>query len=327
MLRVLNVMSCMNRGGAETVAMNIHRNIDRSKIQFDYVIHQDGPQDYEQEIYQLGGKIYRTQKFSGFNYFHYKKFWRNFFTQHPEHKIVHAHFNNFAALFLPEAKKFGKITIAHSHGTKYPIKSLRNLASRYLLMFPLRYIADYFLACSKQAGIDRYGSKVSVMFLPNGIDTPKYTFNREIRKAIRESRGITSEDTIVVGHVGRFDNVKNHPFLIDAFNAFHHDMPNSKLWLIGRNLDGPSTEAIVRKKIEQYGITEAVDFIGTVSNVNEYLMGMDVFAFPSLLEGLGIALIEAEASGLPCVVSDRIQNEAIVSDRVRKFGICPPPST
>lgn len=319
MLRVLQVTYYMNRRGLETLLINIHRNIDRSKVQFDYLIHENQHQDYEQEILQLGGKLYSVNT-TGKHYFKYKRLLDDFYAKHPEHKIVHGHFEEYAAFYLEEAKKYNKITIAHSHNTRPPLKAIR-LHMFHLLDFRVRSVADYFFACSRQAGIYRYGKNKDVKFLPNGIETDKYQFSQDIRKSIRESRYVQNNSTLILGHVGQFRFQKNHKYLIEIFRKVHEKIPDSKLWLIGI---GPIMDEI-RTQVHSLGLDDAVDFIGSVSNVNKYLMGMDVFVFPSFHEGLSVALIEAQCSGLPCVVSYANQDDGIVSDRVSRLALSETP--
>lgn len=322
MLRVLHVIETLPRRGVETLLINLHRNIDRTKIQFDYLcLPRDDNERYEyaDEIRKLDGRMYQGVGFfplSLSRYMKYRKFLNDFFNHHSEYKIVHCHYRTASALELMAARKHGCVTIMHCHNMLSPIKTLRNIAGRGLVYLQ-RYSADYFFACSRTAGIQQFGSKVDIRFLPNGIDTDRYFFRPEIRRAIRESRGITSDNTLVVGHVGQLYEVKNHKFLVDVFRKIHETVPNSKLWLIGRG----ELEEDIRAQVHSYGLDDCVDFIGTVGNVNEYLMGMDVFAFPSLREGLSVSLMEAQASGLPCVVSEANTAEGIVSDRVQKFPI------
>ena len=315
MIRILQVTDGMNRGGLETLLINIHKNIDKSKIQFDYLIHEAEPQDYEQEILSLGGKIYRS-KITGKHYFKYTRFIDEFFASHPEYKIIHGHFEEYSSVYLREAKKYGRITIAHSHSTRYLERRVKNFCWE-MLNYPTRYIADYFIACSKKAGIARYGTNVKLKVLNNGVDTDRYIFSPDVRKNIREARNVEDRNTLVLGHVGRFAPVKNHSFLVKIFKVVHDRIPNSRLWLIGIG----ELEKDIRAQVHSLGIDDAVDFVGLVSNVNDYLMGMDIFVFTSLWEGFSLALLEAEACGLSCVVSEAIDDETIISDKVRRLNI------
>ena len=326
MLRVLHVTWNLSRSsGVAAILMNLHRNIDRSKVQFDYLIDIEQPRDYEDEVKQLGGKVYYVGALKNIGYFKFKKFWHDFLLQHPEYKIVHYADLWHATLGLKWSKEHGRITIDHSHTVRdvltpryTPKKIIVNTVSWFR-----RFAADYFFACSTQAGIYKFGRKVNVRFLRNGIDTDKYSFSPKIRRAVRESRGIVSDDTLVLGHTGRFQPVKNHKFLVEVFKEVHSRVPNSKLWLVGKGI----LEDEVRSQVHALGLDDAVDFVGITDKVNEYLMGMDVFVFPSHFEGLSLGLVEAQTSGLPCVVSEANQVEGVVSDRVRRLRLGPPLST
>ena len=308
MIRILHVIGEMGCGGAETMLMNLYRSIDRNKIQFDFVVHTPERQFYDDEIEALGGRIYRTKRFNVINYLAYRRFWNDFLREHQEYKIIHGHINSSAAIYLSLAKKYGRITVVHSHATRSQEKSIRALVFR-CFSFPVRYIADYFFACSQQAAEDRFGKKVSeskrCQILYNAIDVRKFHYDCTIRERLRRENNIPQR-RLIVGHVGRFVSVKNHKYLIDIFEQIHKSHPDSQLWLVG---EGP-LETQIREKIRSKGIENSVIFCGITDHVQDYLQVMDLFIFPSITEGLGIALIEAQATGLPCVVSEAIQGEA-----------------
>lgn len=320
MIRVLHVIGAMGSGGAEAMIMNIYRNINREKLQFDFVVHTSEECFYDKEIEQLGGKIFRIEKFDGSNFFKYKKFWDRFFLEHEEYKIVHGHINSSAAIYLTCARKHDRITVVHSHATRNIEKNIRAYAF-LIFSYPIRFIADYFFACSRQAGIDRFGEntvdKKNFSVLNNGIDKEKYLFNIATRERIREQFHL-EENCLVVGHVGRFTVAKNHLFLLKVFAELNKKEDNIELWLIGTG----ELEQQIKDKVLQYGMQNKVRFLGVTNRVYDYLQAMDVFCFPSVFEGLGIALIEAQASGLPCVVSENIQEEAdIGADLVMKLSL------
>lgn len=308
MIRVLHVIGRMGSGGAETMIMNLYRKIDRSQIQFDFVVHTDEKAFYDDEILALGGKIYSTNRYNIVNYFSYKKFWDEFFEQHPEYQIVHGHINSSAAVYLSSAKRHGRIAVVHSHATRNTKRNLRAYVFD-ISVYPIRFIADYFWGCSLQAGLDRFGKNVvdadSFRILNNGIETEKYAYSPQNREKIRSQYKISNE-AYIVGHVGRFTYAKNHDFLIDTFEKLHQTIPDSKLMLVGEG----ELENTIREKVRTLHLETDVIFVGQVKNVCDYLQAMDVFVFPSAFEGLGIALIEAQAAGLPCVVSENIQQEA-----------------
>lgn len=306
-IRILHVIGSMELGGAETSIMNLYRNIDRSKIQFDIVVHTNGKMFYSDEIASLGGKVYCAPQFKVYNLSHYKSWWNQFFKQHPEYRIVHGHIGSVASIYLKIAKEHGRTTIAHSHRTKGKL-SLMEVVFR-AMTFSTRYIADYFMACSIEAGRDRYGEKVvdssRFQVINNGIDAEKYRFSCNRRERCRAELEI-QDHTIVWGHVGRFVPAKNHKKIIDVFYQFHKRFPDSLLLLFG---EGKEKDHIL-ELVKEMNLIDAVRFMGLTDKIDYYLQAMDIFIFPSIFEGLGIALIEAEAAGLPCIVSDAIVDEA-----------------
>lgn len=304
-IRVLHVIGVMNRGGAETMIMNLYRNIDRNKIQFDFVEHTDKRAVFDDEIESLGGVVYRCPKFTGKNYFTYKKWWDNFFTSEgAKYRIVHGHIGSTAAIYLKSAKKYGKYTIIHSHNTKASL-SFKEFIYRFLSHIACNY-ADYFFACSKLAGIDRFGKKINFSVLNNAIFTEHYTFSDSTRREVRDELGLNNE--YVIGHIGRFNYQKNHSFLIDIFKELKKKNDEVKLILVG---DGEEI-GNVKNKVMNYGLEKDVIFTGVRSDVNKLLQAMDVFLFPSLFEGLPVTIVEAQAAGLPCVISNKVPDECII---------------
>lgn len=226
-VRVLQVIGAMDRGGAETLLMNLYRNIDRNLVQFDFLVHEENSCDYDSEIQGLGGRIFRIPRYKLFNYCSYKTACKSFFSQHI-YPIVHGHIGFPASIYLNEASKTGAYTIAHSHAQNYPI-SPNEILFRVCAR-PVRHVADYFLACSKEAGIDRFGAEIvegpSFQILKNGVDTSVVGFDIKKRAEARAELGL-SEDLLVLGHVGRLTEVKNHQFLFKVFNSIlggFHDL-------------------------------------------------------------------------------------------------------
>lgn len=316
-IRILQVFAEMNRGGAETMIMNLYRHIDRKKIQFDFVVHTEKKCAFDDEIGRLGGRIYRVPRYSGKNHFSYKKAWEELFIKHPEYKIVHGHVRSTASIYLWVAKKFNLITISHSHSTSSG--SGIPAVVKNLMQFPIRYVSDYFLACSEAAGKWLFGEKIvkSKRFyvLNNAIDTKRFQFNNEVRDRIRKEFHIAGK--FVMGHIGRFHPTKNHTFIIDIFKNVHRNNQDSVLLLVG---DGDLKESI-QSKVQQENLEDSVIFAGVRSDVPDIFQGMDLFLFPSLYEGLGIAVIEAQSAGLNCIVSNQIPNEAILTDLVEKVSL------
>lgn len=306
-IRVLMVIGCMGLGGAEAMIMNLYRSIDRSKVQFDFLVHKGVKGQYESEIEKLGGKIYRIDKYNVKNYFSYVRQLKDHFRTHPEHKIVHCHIGSAAAVCLRTAKKFGAYTIAHSHNTKDTSGNLHSVLWR-INSFPTRYIADYFFACSEIAAIDRFGKKVAdsdrCRVIYNGIDCDRFAFNEENRNYIRKEYRI--ENNFVVGHVGRHTIQKNPLFMLEIFAEVHKADPTARLLQVGQ---GEMTEQM-KQRCSELGIQDAVIFAGAHLDVERYYSAMDMFLFPSLWEGLPVTLVEAQANGLTIVASNTITTEA-----------------
>lgn len=310
-IRILHVIGIMNRGGAETMIMNLYRNIDRDEVQFDFVENEGNEAAFDAEIRQLGGKIYRCPHYNGKNHFTYIRWWNSFFKAHKgEYPIVHGHIGSTAAIYLSIAKKHGAYTIAHSHSAGSGSAMYRMFA------YPTRHIADKFFACSKDAGISRYGKTVGndsnrCQILNNAIDARRFSFNQETRKQVRNVLHI-AENSIVIGHVGRFVEAKNHLFLIDVFADVRKHDPNAVLLLVGDGERRPEIQAA----IAETHLEKAVILAGVRSNVWDFYQAMDVFVFPSVYEGLPVSLVEAQAAGLPCCVSSNVPRDSAITDLV-----------
>lgn len=305
MIRVLHIVTYMGRGGLETMLMNYYRNIDRSKVQFDFLVHRDFEADYDKEILSLGGKIYHVSRLIPWSK-SYKKELCHFFTEHPEYKIVHVHQDCLSSVALKCAQKCGiPVRIAHSH-TSNQTKNLRYIIKRYYMKKIPQYATDLF-ACGAKAGIWMFGNQ-KFNILPNAVDIEKYAFSETIRNEMRKELGISDEFT--VGHIGRFGKEKNHEFLIEVFRQIKNFNKNSKMLLVG---NGEEFENIKRKVIS-LGMEKDVIFTGVRPDVNRLLQAMDVFVFPSLYEGLPVTMIEAQAAGLQCVISDKVPDESIITE-------------
>jgi len=316
-IRILHVFGKMNRGGAETLIMNIYRNINRSLIQFDFLVHTEDKCDYDDEIRQLGGKIFSIPPYEGVNHFKYKRILNNFFSSHSEHHVVHGHVRSTASIYLKIANSYNKKTIAHSHSTS----SGSGFTSLYkdFLQYFIRYNADYFFACSMDAGEWLFGKNIvnsqRYYLVKNAIDINKFKFNKYLRNELREKLNL--ENNNVIGHVGRFTDEKNHSFLIDILEEILDVDKSYKLLLIGV---GP-LENYIKKIVTERKLDNYVIFLGNTSYVEKYLNAMDIFVFPSIYEGLGISVIEAQASGLPCVISNSIPEEVVASHNVKSLDL------
>ena len=312
MIRVLHMFASLDVGGSQTVMMNIYRNIDREKIQFDFVIDHPKEDYFAEEIRSLGGRVYTMPAFRGTNAGEIRRDWNNFFYTHPEYTILHSHTRSYAALYLPVARAHGVKTIIHSHSTSTGggVKG----AVKAVMQLPLRHQADVLMACSLDAGEWLYGKRACqserFILLPNGIDTRRFALAPGTRERYRRELGL--EGRYVIGNVGRFYDVKNHTFLLDVFQKIHEREPEAMLLLVGV---GPLQQQMAQKAVE-LGVAEQVIMTGNRDDVPELLGAMDVFAFPSLWEGLPMTVVEAQAAGLPCVLSDTITKEVDVSPLV-----------
>jgi glycosyltransferase involved in cell wall biosynthesis len=313
--RVLQVIGQMDRGGAETMIMNLYRNIDRTKVQFDFIVHTEQKCAYDDEILALGGKIFHVPRFTGMNIFNYQKAWKSFFDEHKEYKIIHGHIGSSAAIYLKIAKENGLFTIAHSHNTKNEPNLKGKMYSA--ISYPTRYVADHFFGCSKSAGKARYGNKVvsssNFNMLNNAINTEDFIYSNKIRDKKRLELGL--DNKFVLGHVGRFNLQKNHTFLIDIFYKINKKMDNSILVLIG---DGELRES-VENKVRRLGLEGKVIFTGVRSDIPEIMQALDVFLFPSLFEGLPVTVIEAQATSLPCIISNTITEDVNITSNLVEF--------
>ena len=311
MIRILHVLGGLDRGGAETMVMNLYRNIDKKLVQFDFIIHTKKKQAYYDEIVGLGGRIFHFPAFNGFNYFKMKKLWKQFFINHPEYKILHSHIRSYASLYLPIAKKAGLKTIIHSHSTSNG-KGLSSVVKR-IMQYPLRWQADYFFGCSKEAGAWLFGNKVvngpKYHILQNAIDTELYKFNPETRKEYREKLGVEDKKTFI--HVGRFHPAKNHLFLLNVFAEINKVDSNTVLLLAG---DGELRSSI-EEQIASLNLQNNVMLLGSRSDVPKLLQAADCFLFPSAWEGFGMVAVEAQAASLPCICSEVIPRSVKVTEQ------------
>ncbi|MCL2773488.1 MAG: glycosyltransferase family 1 protein [Oscillospiraceae bacterium] len=312
-IRVLHVIGSMNVGGAETFIMNVYRNIDREKVQFDFLLNVPNKTAYEDEITSLGGKIYRIpRRFP--NYLKHLKALDYFFKKNTQYNIVHQHTgSNVAISTIISAKKhnINKI-IYHSHNSESSRKDILSYAFEFIYKSQVKKYANYYFACSYLAAehlFGKYIDKKEIKIINNAIDTEKFIFNKNIRELKRKELQIDSK--FVIGHTGRFATQKNHTFILDIFAKVCKHKSDAVLLLIG---DG-SLRGEVENKIERLGLKDKVILTGVRSDVNELLQAMDIFLFPSLWEGFGIVLIEAQASGLHSIASaDVVPESAKVTD-------------
>lgn len=311
-IRIAQIIGKWLGGGVESVVMNYYRHIDRSKIQFDFICDEDSTNIPYDEINSLGGKVILIPPYQKVIRYHkeLKKVLKE-----GNYKIVHSHINTLSIFSLWAAKSAGvPVRIAHSHSTTNKKEKKKNLMKQVLKHFSKVFATDY-MCCSELAGRWLFGDKEydrgNVYLLNNAIDLDKFKYDENIRKEKRKELNI-SDDTLVIGHVGRFVEQKNHRFLIDIFNEVHKERKNSILLLAGQ---GPLVEEI-HEKVNELGLNESVRFLGQRKDIDKLYQAMDLFLFPSLYEGLGMVAVEAQVSGLPCVVSTEIPEIAKVTEKI-----------
>lgn len=308
-IRVLNMFTIMDRGGAETMVMNYYRHIDRTKVQFDFLVHREQRSAYDDEIERMGGRIYRMRPVYPQNFSRYKRDLRTFFRAHPEYKIIHSHMSELGYFAFREAERQGvPVRICHAHNAPHGFDA-KMIIRTYFKKRMMPYLTHLFM-CGEESGKWLYGEKNKSRFimLNNAIDAAVYSFDVSKREEMRRQLDLT--DKLVVGHVGRFNPQKNHAFLLDIFAALLKKEPNAVLLLAGGGEDMPKIQA----KAQALGVAEHVRFLGVRSDVADLMQAMDVFVFPSLYEGLPVTMVEAQASGLPCIISDKVPPECILTD-------------
>lgn len=316
-IRVAQVMGKWLGGGVEAVVMNYYRHIDRSKIQFDFICDEDSTNIPYDEIEKLGGKVILIPPYQKIIKYHkeLKKILKN-----GNYKIVHSHINTLSVFSLFAAKCAGvPVRIAHSHSTTNKKEFKKNLMKQILRPFSKLFATDY-MCCSELAGRWLFGDKEydkgNVYLLNNAIDLDKFKYDENIRKEKRKELNI-SDDTLVIGHVGRFVEQKNHRFLIDVFNEVHKQQLDSLLLLVGQ---GPLMDEM-REKVKNLKFENSVKFLGQRDDTNEIYQAMDVFVLPSLYEGLPVVGIEAQATGLLCLFSDKMTKETKVLESTKFLGV------
>ena len=307
-IRVAQIIGKWLGGGVESVVMNYYRHIDRTKIQFDFICDNDSTNIPYEEIEKLGGRVILIPPYQ--KVFKYHKALKKVLKD-GNYKIVHSHINTLSVFSLFAAKCAGvPVRIAHSHSTTNKKEKKKNLLKQVLRTFSRLFATDY-MCCSELAGRWLFGNKEydkgNVYLLNNAIDLDQFKYDEKVRKEKRKELNI-SDDTLVIGHVGRFVEQKNHRFLIDIFNEVHKEKKNSILSLAGQ---GPLMDEI-KEKVRKLGLEDNVKFLGQRNDINELYQAFDVFLLPSLYEGLPVVGVEAQATGLFCVFSDDMTKETKV---------------
>lgn len=316
-IRVLHVLAAMHFAGTETLLMNLYRNVDRERVQFDFAVQSITEQPYDAEILQLGGKIYHYPRYRGLNHRAYVRWWYQFFKEHPEYRIVHGHIGSTAAIYLSIAKRYDCYAIAHSHSIHEKM-GIRNLFEKKMVhdilykvySWRTRKVADFFFGCSHGALVDRYGRKVAEdaqwsRVQNNAIEVSKFVYNEQYRQEVRSEYSI-GNDEFVVGTVGRLTLQKNPRMLINIVYELKRRGIGFKFLWIGTG----ELRQYVETEIARCGLGDCVVLAGVRKDVYKIYSAIDEFLFPSRWEGLGIVAVEAQAAGLPTLCSEVVPLEA-----------------
>lgn len=319
-IKVLHVVGQLMLGGQETMVMNFCRYADRSKIEFDFLVYGKEIGDFEQEANSMGGKVIHTPALKEIGYRSFSKQINNIIEKNGPYDAIHCHTSLNSGVLLKISKKHAiPVRIAHSHTTNpgkkltYTFKVYSSLMRRTILNN-----ATHFVGCGKDAGNYLFGEKTFTskgFVINNGILVEKFKVNSQVRDRIRKE--LSLGDSFVVGHVGRLSEEKNHIFLLNIFKEILNKNSNSKLVLIG---DGPLKKALIEQSIKM-DIEEKVVFCGQRNDISEVLQSMDVFVFPSLYEGLPVSVVEAQASGLPCILSNNITSEIKITSLTKFMSL------
>lgn len=305
MERILHINSTIYiNSGVMSVVMNYYRNIDKHKIQFDFLYFikpEDGYKTYQTEIETMGGKVFFIPDFARF--WNFNKQLSKLLEKNADYSTVHIHDPFVVRFVYSTLRKHGiNNIIVHSHATQWSDKKINGLRNQ-IICYNLQKYVDYSFACSQAAGEFLYGKNRKFTIINNAIDSIKYKYDAPTRERIRNE--IKISDKLVFGHVGNFNNQKNHIFLIDVFKRIVTLNENTCLLLIG---DGPLRKEI-EFKVHEQGLEKYVLFLGKRMDVENFYQAMDCMILPSLYEGLPMVGVESQCSGLPVLFSDTITKE------------------
>lgn len=314
MIKILYVNGgTMDRGGVSTFMMNVYEKMHSEKIQIDFLVHTLSKGVRDEDILNLGGKIFRVPargKNPLKNYRQIKQIMLD-----GNYDVVHAHADAGNSTILSIAKECDiPIRISHCHNTNYTNKSLLKKFLNEQLKKQIPRYATHLWACSEKAGEWLYGNH-SFEVIPNAIDVQKFIYSPQLSKDLRKELNL--ENKFVIGHVGRFDYQKNHDFLLKVFAEVVHEREDAHLVLIGKG----ELEEVIKKQANQLGILDKISFLGESSNVNKLINVFDVGVFPSLFEGFSIAMVEMQVNGLSLVVSDTVPSEINLTDNIRFLSL------
>ena len=306
----------MRNGGVESALLGYYKYIDKTKIQYDFIIDEDSVHVPEKQMTESGGRIIVIPPYQ--KQFAYQKALHKIFTQN-HYPLVFSHINSLSVFPLFAAWKAGiPVRVALSQSTAGHGEFLRNVMKYTLRNFSKTFATEY-CACSKLAGQWLFGKRAMnsgrVLIWPNAIELERFAYNKPVRDEMRKF--LKLEDKFIVGHAGRFANQKNHKFLIDIFAEIHRLRNDAVLLLAG---DGPLMDEIARKVMD-LGLNDSVIFLGSVNNMEKYYQAMDVFILPSFYEGLPVVGSEVQVAGLPFLCADTVTSETKFCDNMKFLSL------
>lgn len=314
MIKVLHVLGYMPVGGVGTLLLGLNNNIDKNYIQMDCLLFKsDRKSNFSQEWKKSGGRIETIPfELKPKNYFKIKKFLNTFFEE-SNYDIVHLHSPNLGFMIFPIAKKNKiEIRILHSHSIIHSEKKIRSIRNSFLVKIGNRK-SNYHIACSQEAGKFLFPNN-NFLFLPNGIEVESYLFIEKKRELMRTE---IPKEAKIIGMIGNLTNVKNQEFILNIAPKLLEKNENFYFWFIGDGNDKEKLNILTKK----LNLINRVTFFGRKTDISSYLQAMDIFVMPSKFEGFGISALEAQGSGLPCVLSNNIPKEICINKNVRFISL------
>ena len=305
-IKILQIFTVLNKGGAETNLMNYYRNMDRSQFQIDFLVHRETG-FFEEELIKSGSKIFRLPAILPWKLKEYKKAVKNFFDEHNDYDIIHGQCSELGVFIYEEAKRRGiPVIIAHAHNNR--MDRDKKLVFRLMWKKRMRKSINAYFTCGKEAAENLFGKKLSEKSyqMNNAIEVEDFQFNQEVREKKRKE--LQAEETINLVNIGRFNTQKNQSFLLEVFAELIKRNKKYKLFLVGQG----ELESQLREKAKQLQIEQDVAFLGLRNDVPELLQAMDLFLFPSLHEGFSVAFVEAQTTDIKAVISDGVPTESIL---------------
>jgi len=311
MIRMLHIAASMSPSGIGNFIMNAYRSVDRTKVQFDFVVCEHREVSFDEEIAQMGGRVFYVTRKSVNPWKNFNEIRRIVKKEHYDYVFRHTDVATVALDLFAARLGGAKKRIAHSHST-----SAKKIWIHKLFRPFLNAVCTERFACSQDAGVWMYGGRKKFRVIMNGIDIPQFVYQPQVREDMRKEFGIGA-DTLVLGHVGNYMPVKNHAFMIELFSKVQEKHPDSRLMLVG---DGALREQM-EDQIAKLSLSDKVILTGVRHDIPKLLQAMDVFLFPSFYEGMPIALVEAQTAGLPCVISDVITEDVCVTEQITRLPL------